>query len=314
MFTEEEKINYIRENIGTNTRWDIMNYLSIKYQTLAMIMRKNNINDDRIYRFCPICNVIIYHNNKQNRIKTENLKCICMCCKGKIQSENYVGSGNPFYGRHQSEKNKKLYHDIHKGKRYSINTEFKKGHIPVDRKSNYEYWVINYGEDIAQQKHIKFKKKLSIANSGKNNPMYGKPSPIGSGNGWSGWYNNWYFRSLLELSYMIFVIERFNLKWENGEKWKNKIPYVFENQNRNYFPDFIINGKYIIECKPKQLWNTDINKSKFNYALKYCEERGLILKIVDCYKIKQEELIELYNNGKIKFTKKYNEKINSLIK
>ena len=33
--------------------------------------------------------------------------------------------------------------------------------------------------------------------------MYGRFSPRGSGNGWSGWYKEWYFRSLLELSYMI---------------------------------------------------------------------------------------------------------------
>ena len=80
--------------------------------------------------------------------------------------------------------------------------------------------------------------------------MYGKPSPQGSGNGWSGWYKGWYFRSLLELSYMILVIERFNISWSNGEKIK--ITYKnFSGINRNYFPDFLLNNKYIIEIKPK---------------------------------------------------------------
>jgi len=51
--------------------------------------------------------------------------------------------------------------------------------------------------------------------------MYGKPAPIGSGNGWSGWYKGWYFRSLLELSFMINVIERFKMSWQNAETKKH---------------------------------------------------------------------------------------------
>jgi hypothetical protein len=33
--------------------------------------------------------------------------------------------------------------------------------------------------------------------------MYGKPSPQGSGNGWSGWYKGKYFRSIMELSFIV---------------------------------------------------------------------------------------------------------------
>ena len=313
MFTEQEKINYIKENIEKKSRKEIMEYLSLKFQTINMIMRKNNIVDDRVYRYCPLCGIKIYHKNKENRIKTENLKCSCIECKCKIQREKNMGELNPFYGKHHSEKNKELYKKIHKGKRYSINTEFKKGQIFTNKKSIQEYWVKKYGEKIANEKMIIWKNKLSEANKGEKNSMYGKPSPIGTGNGWSGWYNNWYFRSLLELSYMIFIIERFNLNWENGEKKKNRIPYVKGNNNKNYFPDFIINKKYVIEFKPKKLWGTEENKLKFFYGKKYCEKNGLIFKVVDIYKIKKEELINLYKYGKIKFTKKYEIKINEII-
>ena len=82
--------------------------------------------------------------------------------------------------------------------------------------------------------------------------MYGKPAPIGSGNGWSGWYKGWYFRSLLELSFMINVIERFNMPWISAENQTYKISYVDTNlKQRNYYADFIIDNKYIVECKPK---------------------------------------------------------------
>lgn len=149
--------------------------------------------------------------------------------------------------------------------------------------------------------------------SGEGNPMYGKPAPIGSGNGWSGWYKGWYFRSLLELSYMILVIERFNIKWEPGESKKNKIEYQYNGVIKNYFPDFILNEKYVIECKPKKLQNTEINKIKMQYAKSYCESNGLILKTRDCRKIKKCELIDLYKSGDVKFIEKYELKINEII-
>jgi len=158
-------------------------------------------------------------------------------------------------------------------------------------------------------KNIMFKNKLSIINSGDGNPMFGKPSPIGSGNGWSGWYKGWYFRSLLELSYMIFVIERFNLKWDNGEKKKYKIEYDINAVKRNYFPDFFIENKYLVECKPRSLWNSEVNKLKFESATKYCSDRNLVFKIINCRTIKRTELIQLYKSGRIRFIEKYEKRI-----
>ena len=40
-------------------------------------------------------------------------------------------------------------------------------------------------EIYGEKKASIIKKKISIKTAGKNNPMYGKPSPIGSGNGLS---------------------------------------------------------------------------------------------------------------------------------
>jgi len=135
--------------------------------------------------------------------------------------------------------------------------------------------------------------------------MYGKPSPEKSGNGCSGWYKGWHFRSILELSYMINVIERFNLQWESGELKKHAIKYKdYKNNDRNYFPDFIINDKYVVEVKPKKLWNTPLVSCKTKYAKKYCKKNGLKYKITCCTKITQEELISLYKNKLIKLNNK----------
>lgn len=91
-----------------------------------------------------------------------------------------------------------------------------------------ETYEIRFGKEKAN----KMKKNLSNKFSGSKNNMYGKPSPQGSGNGWSGWYKGWFFRSLLELSYMINVIEKNGWKWENAESKKYKIPYTVDDKKR----------------------------------------------------------------------------------
>jgi hypothetical protein len=176
-------------------------------------------------------------------------------------------------------------------------------------KPNYDGWVYKFGKEVADEKLKSVKAKLSILNSGSGNPMFGKPSPKGSGNGWSGWYKGWYFRSLRELTYMIKIIERFNLKWVSGESKKYKISYQdFKGSDRNYFPDFIINGKYIVECKPKKLWTSDNVIRKKNAAIEYCLTNDLTYKMVDIGKISDEEIKTLKENGFIIFLPRYEKK------
>jgi hypothetical protein len=179
--------------------------------------------------------------------------------------------------------------------------------------NNYEIWLKKYGKYEADKRLIEFKKKISKATKGKNNPMYGKPSPQGSGNGWSGWYNGWYFRSLLELSYMINEIENNNKRWETGEQNKYKIEYVdYEGKNRNYFPDFVIDNKFLIECKPLRLHNTSLVKSKTEAAEKFCKKNGLVYILTCPKKLNSDEVKKLHNLGKIKFLDRYEEKYQQL--
>lgn len=308
MLSENEIVEYINKNIEFTSRKAMCTFLNIHRRTLDKIIIKNNIIDERTYRYCPTCNRKVFHINKRERIKRESECGNCTKCS----KPDTRGEKNSFFGKHHTEDMKKYYHEIHKGKRYSPNTEFKKG-SPGNTTSNHESWSKKYGKEVADKKHEEFKNKISNIFSGEGNPMYGKPAPVGSGNGWSGWYKGWYFRSLLELSYMIFVIERFSIKWEPGESKKNKIEYTHNGKTKNYFPDFILSGKYVIECKPKKLWNTEINRIKMEYAKTYCESNGLILKIRDCRKIKKQELIELYKSGNVRFIEKYELKINEII-
>jgi hypothetical protein len=176
-------------------------------------------------------------------------------------------------------------------------------------KTNYEVWMNKYGKEEADKKEKHRRKKMSVAATGEKNSMYGKPSPKGSGNGWSGWYKGWFFRSLHELSYMINVIERFNLPWETGEQKQYSIPYInWDGGKRNYFCDFIVGKKYCVECKPKKLHKSTSVLAKKNGADKFCRINGLKYKLVSPKKLADEKISELHKNGKIKFTERYERK------
>ncbi|MFW6129631.1 MAG: TnsA endonuclease N-terminal domain-containing protein [Atribacterota bacterium] len=123
--------------------------------------------------------------------------------------------------------------------------------------------------------------------------------------GGSGWYNGWYFRSLRELSYVINVLEYYNKKWQSAEK-DIIIEYIdYNGQKRTYRADFLVENKELIEVKPKKLMESPSNILKKRAAEEYCKNNNLIYKMVDVKILSKEELLELYNNKKIKFIKKW---------
>jgi hypothetical protein len=164
-----------------------------------------------------------------------------------------------------------------------------------------------YEEIYGIEKATLIKEKIAKHSRGKNNPMYGKPAPIGSGNGWCGWYKNWHFRSLMELSFMINTIERFHFKWKTGESKKYRISYTdYDGKQKNYFPDFILNEKYMIEIKPKHLIDSVTVKQKKESAITFCKNNNLKYKIITPTKrLTFQEIKSLVDNNQIKFINRY---------
>lgn len=241
---------------------------------IAYICNKTmkKINNQPLFRLCPVCQNKITYAYKSDLVKANKKNCFCKKCM------------------------------INNGK-------FARGQKTANKDSHYVCWERKYGKEIAQTKLNQEKQLHSKNNRGKGNPMYGKPAPIGSGNGWSGWYKGWYFRSLLELSFMINVIERFNMPWISAENQTYKISYIDINlKQRNYYADFIIDNKYIVECKPKWQLNLKINKLKFNQARSFCSDNKMIYKVMTPKSLSDEELINLYTTKQIKFIKKYDTK------
>lgn len=262
-----------------------------------------NLNE----RTCPECGKKLIYSNKAERNRAEKNKRKCR--------DHQSGENNPFFGKKHSKETKNKLRELHIGKKHSEETKILIGKISSGRKCSmsgktlFEFYSKKFGKEIAIEIVKKRKEKSSLSSSGKNNPMYGKPSPTGSGNGWSGWYKGWYFRSIRELTYMICVIERFKFKWENGETKKYKIQYVdWEGKTRNYFPDFIIDEKYMVECKPKKLHNSSNVLAKKKAAELFCKSNDLKYKMVDPGFLSTEKMIELYDSRDIKFLPRYEEK------
>jgi len=258
-------------------------------------------------RKCPECDVILTYSNKYecNRAEKKKRKC----------RNHQNGINNPFFGKTHKQESKDKIAEFRFGK--DLYGEENKNKLKIQMTQNnpmagrniYDVWVEKYGKEEADKKMILYKKKQSLNSSGEKNNMYGKPSPQGSGNGWSGWYKDWFFRSLRELSYMINEIEAKNLSWENGELKKNKISYInWDGTKRNYFPDFIIDGKYIIECKPLKLQNSKTVILKKEAAEKFCKSNNMKFIMVEPEILKEEEIVKLYKQKKIKFLPKYEDK------
>jgi len=267
-------------------------------------------------RKCPNCNITIEYATKYTLKYADNRNSLCKSCRGTSnfnKMHDKMKSGKLEYGfsnkSHSSDTKNNISKNVkaaHTDGRLNINGENNPmygTHIPN------KYKGITYDERFGKEKSKLIRDKISKKNIGENNPMYGKPSPMGSGNGWSGWYKGWYFRSISELSYMINIIERFKLEWRPAEYKKYMVPYkYFDGRNRTYVADFIISNKYMVECKPRKLWNSKVVQLKKNAAVIFCNDNNLIYKMVECNRLSKTEIIDIYNSGDLIFTNRYDKK------
>lgn len=268
----------------------------------------------KFVRICKECgkhmkSVGIYHYIVRKEVTCG--ECLVSGCKNPM-----YGKPSAFLGKHHTKLLKQQFSEQRKGK--PVHTDASKKILSDKNKgtNNSMYgksvesvWKIKYSDEEVNQRIKHRNELLSAAFSGEKNPMYGKPSPKGSGNGISGWYKGWYFRSIGELSFMIKYIERFNMKWINAESKQYKIPYVHNNTNKNYFADFIINDKYIVEVKPKALQNTDINKIKKQYAELFCAANGLKYKLIAPVRLSDDEMKELILSNKITLLERFKPRV-----
>lgn len=287
-------------------------------------------------RICPSCKEKIIHANLYNRKSSEGKKCKkCYHEEFGKKKKECSGEKNYFFGKtHKKETINKIIKSKETSEAWKNHLEYKKSDEGREKASIQnrgeknprfglgslkDIWIRKLGQDEGLKRWDEWRKMQSGLNSGEKNNMFGKPSPVGSGNGWSGWLNvldkatnkniSWYFRSLLELSYMIDEIELKEKSWENGEQNKYRISYVdWNGVSRNYFPDFVVEKKFMIECKPVSLHNSETVILKKIAADKFCTDNNLEYLLIEPPTISDEKIIELYKTKRIKFLPRYEEK------
>lgn len=274
------------------------------------------------YINCKECTKVINFTQRTTyklSLRKSKYPGLCSSCVKK-------GERNPFFDKkhtkesmekmietsNNSEERKKYYEKIKSEEYRKYLSDWMTENSPMRGKSYYTVWIDKYGKEIADKMNDECSLKKSV--KGEKNYWFGKTPPYGSGNGWSGWYKGWYFRSLLELSYMVNIIEKYKIKWETGENNKYKIIFEYNESIKNYHPDFILNNKYMIECKPKNLWKTNLVELKANAAKEFCEKNGLIYKLRTTPILSDNEITSLYLSGDLVWIERYKLKYEERIK
>ena len=276
---------------------------------------------EKYVRKRPVCGEEVCHKSKRSLVQCAGRPCGSCASKARIKQHGNnagflrycqkgcnVGKDNPFYGKKHSEETKEKFksRDLSYRKedwyREMMSVVTSGVGNPMYGISCYDVWLRKYGKEKADVLMRELKEKRRQQCTGAGNPMYGRPSPQGSGNGWSGWYNGVFFRSLRELSYIV-GLDKQHVAWKAAESIKIKYTN-WDGKEKIYRPDFLVEGK-IVEIKPTRLQSSKVVQLKEQAAKVYCAERGLLYEIIDPLILSGDEIKFLRQSGIVKFTDRY---------
>lgn len=213
---------------------------------LSKFRRKISILTNKT--LCRSCTTTAYNKNRDPSIHKKMIDNAAKIWTGKTRIEVCGLEKAKAASLSQSQKNSGSNNPNFGGK-------YSKGFADNPLIGTFEH---RFGKDEADRR----KYEMSKRNSGSNNPMYGKQAPKKSGNGISGWWKNkLYFRSLLELSF-ILKCELEGKHLSCAERKEYRIEYEFYGVKRTYVPDFVDEHGTLFECKPAKLLNSEIVKAK----------------------------------------------------
>lgn len=206
-----------------------------------------------LIRKCPACNIDLIYKSKDAFNQAKKKNSICKSCSAKKQYTN-----DPL-------KNKGI-----KNGRYG--------------KSIKQTLIDKYGPDIGLQKYKQWSQKLSEHGfqAGELNPSFGKSPPHNSGKSYKGWYKGIFFRSTLELSFILkYEIENSYLPIVADDKTYRLSYTDGYGKLRTYVPDFVdLSSKIIFELKSAAFVLNEINILKAAAAQKQFEKEGFYYKII----------------------------------
>lgn len=208
---------------------------------------------NELIRKCPLCGHDITYGSKDAFNMATKRNSVCKSCSTKKQYTNdplkNKGSSNGRYG-----------------------------------KTIKEIAIAKYGEEVGLQKYQEWSKKLAAHGfqEGKLNPSFGKSSPANSGKSYKGWYKNIFFRSTLELAFLLKYEAENNCLPHTGDNEKYRLIYKgLTGKDRTYVPDFIClinNIVYELKCATFVSYPENVAKAKVAET-KY-HDMGLLYQII----------------------------------
>ena len=209
-------------------------------------------------RNCPKCKKELKYKNKYSMFLQEKNKKLCKSCTVKNEYKN-----NP---------------NKNKG---SENGRFGLKLMDI--------WIENHGLAEANKKYNDWKSHLNKFKCGADNPQYGKSPFLNGGMSYKGWYKDIFFRSSLELLFIINYESTNNDLPLSADNKTYSIEYNIDNTKRHYYPDFLsLSTNTIYEIKSKQWLSKSTNQLKIKKAKEIYTEKNIN------YEVLTENDIPLY--------------------
>jgi hypothetical protein len=170
----------------------------------------------------------------------------------------------------------------------------------VIRDENWQRKIINSKKNNGTINHTK-KTKNKISESlnkyHQTNKEKSKYCTINNNkNNFCGWYGHLYFRSSLELSFLVHNNDK---ELQSCETDKFKIPYFVNDKEKGYFPDFTDNN-FIYEIKPTSLLEYGDNQIKINRGIEIYGDKFKVITEQDYPYLTKSKILELIDTGAIK--------------
>ena len=174
----------------------------------------------------------------------------------------------------------------------------KRGHSEEDSKikarefndnSSLGSYLSRHGEEKGKELYERDCARRSLP--GERNPMFGKSAPKGSGNGISGFYQDYYFRSLLEY-YYIKGLESQGIRFICNDVTRKKNPdkiVIRLPSGKNYIPDFVLpESNSVVEIKNSYNLSKKDTQEKIRSLGEFCRLNGMVCQVLTEKEITQD--------------------------